>query len=832
MAPGVGARAQQPRPTDSVTVIPGAQYEAGLLHRLLLGSDYRSLWTTPLRVEVLDLGSFAGGITPLRRGGGMQTRSLRFRAADGREFAFRSVDKDPSAIIPADLRETFVDRIVQDQISSAHPVGTLSVAPILDAVGVLHADPRLVVLPDDARLGEFRQEFGGLLGFIEERPDDSDDALASFAGASLVVSTDRLLERIEEDLERVDARAFLAARLTDLFLGDWDRHSDQWRWARFGNGRDDTWKPIPRDRDQVFSRMDGLLLALARQYYPQLVVYGEDYPDLVGLTWNARALDRRLLVGLERPVWDSVAAELQSRLNDRVLAAAVASMPEELRRIDGDRLARRLTRRRDGLPDVARRFYELLATEVEVHTTDAPERVQISRLPDGATQVVAVATDQRFGTAEVYRRVFHPDETDEVRLFLHGGGDTVHVSGPHSPITIRVLGGAGTDVFVDESGGTRFYDTGDDDVFVLGAGTTVDRRGYDDPAPSASTLVRDWGSAYRFPLWGGFSPDVGVLAGLSIERYDFGFRKQPWAWSLKLRGAWATLASTYRAEAELRIYRENSAAHVLATARASGLDIIRFHGLGNETELTRPARDYRVEHLDYDVDPRVVLPMGDALRLSLGPTLRYARTRSAPDWLLEGSLPYGMGAYGQMGLGLELTLDGRDRTRASTSGAALTLVGRTYPAIWDVEEAFGYVAGTASLFVSPWQPMKPTLALRGGAKKVFGTYPFHEAAYLGGPETVRLGIEQRFGGDAYVHGNAEIRVALGRATLVLPADVGVSGLYDVGRVWLQGEESTRWHDVVGGGLWVAFLRPENVLSVAVAKSDERTSLYLTLGFAY
>ena len=191
-----------------------------------------------------------------------------------------------------------------------------------------------------------------------------------------------------------------------------------------------------------------------------------------------------------------------------------------------------------------------------------------------------------------------------------------------------------------------------------------------------------------------------------------------------------------------------------------------------------------------------------------------------------------MGAYGQMGLGGELTLDGRDRTRASTSGVALTLVARTYPSIWDVGDAFGYVAGTASLFVSPWRPMKPTLALRGGAKKVFGTYPFHEAAYLGGPETVRLGIEQRFGGDAYAHGNAEIRLALGRVVFVLPAEVGVSGLYDVGRVWLEGEESSRWHDVFGGGLWVAFLRPENVLSLAVAKSDERTGVYLSLGFAY
>jgi len=71
----------------------------GPLHRWILGRHYRDVWTQIIRVERLDLSSFAGGLEPLRTGGGRQTRSLRFRGADGREYAFRSVDKDPSAVI-------------------------------------------------------------------------------------------------------------------------------------------------------------------------------------------------------------------------------------------------------------------------------------------------------------------------------------------------------------------------------------------------------------------------------------------------------------------------------------------------------------------------------------------------------------------------------------------------------------------------------------------------------------------------------------------------------------------------------------------------------------
>jgi hypothetical protein len=69
---------------ESVTVTPGALYAAGGLHRFFFGDHYRDLWTTPIRVQVLDLQRFAGGLTPVKRGGGEQTKSLRFDGGDGR----------------------------------------------------------------------------------------------------------------------------------------------------------------------------------------------------------------------------------------------------------------------------------------------------------------------------------------------------------------------------------------------------------------------------------------------------------------------------------------------------------------------------------------------------------------------------------------------------------------------------------------------------------------------------------------------------------------------------------------------------------------------------
>ena len=63
-------------------------------------------------------------------------------------------------------------------------------------------------------------------------------------------------------------------------------------------------------------------------------------------------------------------------------------------------------------------------------------------------------------------------------------------------------------------------------------------------------------------------------------------------------------------------------------------------------------------------------------------------------------------------------------------------------------------------------------------------------------------------------------------------------LGDIGRVYLDGEVSDRWHNAVGGGVWVSFLGPANTLSVALARSEvgtsieQRTSLYIKGGFAF
>jgi hypothetical protein len=815
---------------------PGPQYRAGGLHRLLLGKEYRSLWTTPISTPVLDLHTFAGGLRPVSKGGGQQTKSLLLVAADGRQFFFRSVDKDPSATLPIELRGTVAGSVVRDQTSSAFPTAPPVVARLLTAAGLLHGDPRLFVLPHDPLLGEFEADFAGLMGLLEERISGSESHAAHWDNATEIIGSDTLFARVEHSPDdRVDARAFLTARLFDVLIGDWDRHRDHWRWARFGNTLPRRWIPIPLDRDQAFVKYDGLLLGVARTSAPQLTNFGPKYPYMAGATWNGRDLDRRFLVELEWPQWKAAAGDLQAKLTDSVIDNAVRALPPEHYRIWGPRLAATLRQRRDHLAEAAERYYQLLAQQVDVHGTGLGDEARLTREPRG---VVELTLSQPGSAAGPYfRRSFDPKNTKEVRIFLDDGDDEAVVRGDHGGgPTLRILGGEGHDRLVDSSrtGHERFYDDPGSAKQTEGRHSKVDRRPYTAPRKDVKALPpRDWGSRWIPTTWASYGPDVGLFLGGGRTLTVYGFRKDPYASRHKFRAGFATGPKTYRVDYRGDFRRENSGNHLEILARASGVDVISFHGFGNEIPATESNGFYRVTQDAFGLQPSVVLSLGERTSFHVGPVLRYQSTDNRPDRFLgsQGNV-YGTGNFGEVGGKVMLQHDSRDRRNAATRGVLLEVGGSLYPAVWDVDSTYGEVHGEAATYLTARVPLEPTLAFRVGGRKLWGRYPFFDAAFIGGASTVRLGKVNRYAGDASAYGSAELRLSLTNLELVLPAKFGVFGLADAGRVFLEGESSDRWHGAAGGGIWLSYLDRAYTLSLAVAAGEERTGFYVQAGFGF
>ena len=836
------ATAQEPplEASEKKRVVAGQRYKKGGFYRFLFGANYRDLWTTPVELPVLDMATYAGGLEPVRIVGHGQSQALALKGADGRSYTFRPVLKDASGLLPVELRQSKARGFVQDQLSSGHPAGHVMVAPLLDAVGVLHNAPRLVIMPDTPALGQFRAAFANAVGDIEEFAGTQ-----GFRGTLETVDGEEMWKRLRESpAVRPDARAYLKARLVDHVIGDWDRHRNQFRWARV-SGKD-LWQPIPEDRDQAFVRFEGAVIGLIRPYLPLLVKYGRDYSSLEGLTFDGWDVDKRILAELEKSAWDQTAREVKAALTDAVLETAAHSMPAEYFARDGARLLAGLKHRRDELPEHAARFYRFINGTVDVFATDQGEQVTARRSPDGGLELsVGLA-----GSSEPYfHRRFNKDETGEVRVYLYGGNDAVAVSGGrHGGVVLRVIGGAGQDVLDDtQGGGTRFASADEDDRVQAGPGTHWDHRPYEAPKnPSADWIPpRDWGRrtlpGFRFT----YEPDLGVMVNGLVTTTGYGFRKHPYANRQTVQFTYAIEENAFRGAYDGDFRRENSAMRVGLAALASGLEVQRFFGLGNETTIEGDPDSYKVKLRQYALAPTLGWALGERSEFRIGVIGKYsddANTEENP--VLGGADVYGEGGFGQVGAATALRIDTTEGLALPTHGIRLDLTGSLYPAVWDVESTFGKLFGDVQVFLAPSGGWQPTLILAAGGQKILGDPPYFDSAFLGG--RVRLGRydagtqggvrglrPQRYAGDGSLYGNADLYLPVTRTSFLgVPLQFGIQGFADAGRVFLEGESSNTWHDGYGGGPFFASPGRRNVFSFLVARSEGRTTFYLRAGVAF
>jgi hypothetical protein len=865
--PGPGSTALAPeersRAASRVRVAASERYEAGRIHRFAFGGGYRDLWESEVELPLLDLAEEGGGLTPTRRFGGLQTAVLGFSGADGQTYTFRGTDKDPSAVLDELLKDTIIQAVVQDQMAAQHPGGPGAAGVLTEAAGVLTVRERMVVMPDDARLGKFREEFAGMVGTFFVYPEAASDDMPGFHGAIEIIDHEELYERLGRDhVEEVDVRSFLRARLLDLLLGDFDRHRKQWRWARLSG--ESKWQPIPEDRDMAFVRYDGFGPRLMKIYIPILQRYTPEYPGMKGLTLHGWEQDRWLLPSLSWNEWEGIASEIVAKLDDATIERALEVLPPEYLELDGGRLRHDIRGRRDRLSEAARSFYEHLAREVDIQTSDASDSVRVERHEDGSLGVQVRAKQEQGGNNGrlIFDRRLLANETRDVRLYLRDGHDDVEIVGADCGPTLRIIAAKGPKRVEDRSSGcTRIYDEGRQVEVEAGPGTRVLEKPYV-PPPSDSGFVdvenvppRDWGSdTIPIPQFG-FQPDVGVFLGAAVSHTRYGFRKHPWSSKHSLGVGWAFQANAPRVRYQGAFRPENSEIVGSIDLQYSGIEVLRFYGFGNETNDDGRDRFFRVRNQQYRVVPSVTLPLFDEkLHISGGPYAQLSRTfRGAR--LLDVLDSYGNHDFGVIGARVNMRFDTR-RSLASTktnlelpfhdnpaagyptSGFLADLTGHINPPIWDVDDVYGSLEGAVSKYVSVGENDRATLAVRAGGKHVFGKMPFFDAAYIGGGRfftgsaTNRGFRTRRWAGRSALYGNVDLRVVVARLKIIVPGDVGVQGFFDVGRVFLDAENSDNWHPSGGGGVFFSPLVRTNTVSVSVAQSSEETLTYLRFGFHY
>lgn len=840
-----------PPPTYADTTVTRAinpGLAAGPFQRLFLGSGYRDAWTTPVAFPVLDLG-MNGGLTPLKRGGGMQTISLRLEDAQGQEFVVRLLNKAPNKTLPEELQRSIVADIVLDLGSATIPWGAVAAGELAEATGLYHTEPRLVYVPDDPRLGVYRETFGDQLALFEVRPDEDMSAYPSFGRAEDVVSyTDMIADMEGDNDHRMDQRFFLRNRLLDLLLSDWDRHPDQWRFAAFepfeldpaleGDARTEgkVYRPIPRDRDFAFYNIGGILPFFAKRALPKLQRFDTGYGDLAGLTVSGIPLDRRFTNGLTREDWLEEARDFQASLSDAEIEAAIRLWPDEIYEPYGPRTVRVLKERRAQIVDVAERVYDLYVRDVDVVGSDRRERFEVTRQDDGAAEVVVYDSDSTGArNEELYRRRLDPDETNEVRLYGLDGGDFFDVHGAgDSAIRVRVIGGAGEDTFTNDADGGRivYYDTAE--------GNEVAERGrarlsFSDRPENNRYDPLDYRHGLNdFYVLPGYNRTDGVVLGGGYTVNRPGFRRDPWAAVHSVSASYATQTSGVRGRYTGRFYDvfgpDWDAA--LSLAGSTPRYVRNFYGFGNDTFPgdASPSSFFHVDLLTAEGEFSVVRRVEDLVQGSLGAglsyfdveedTTRFTGTAENPAAGLSASDFDGQ-LYARPFAAL--TLQSVDVAVNPRQGFRWTSRAALHAGLTEATDTFGALSSDLVFYVSPSLSPQLTLAGRIGAGHNVGDFPFFAAQTLGGEDNVRGLVRQRYSGRTAFYQNAELRLKLFDAfTGFIPAQVGVLGFVDNGRVWADGEYDEPffegWHQGYGGGLWFDVL--ERFVATGTAASGE------------
>ena len=828
---------------DSVkTLVAGSQFNAGSFKRSLFGEHYRDTWATPIRVKYLDLATFANGLTPIKMGGGKQTTSLQLQGKDGNIYQFRTVEKNPAALLPEGFLKTFAEDFVQDQISSAHPYGALMIPGMAKAIGIYHTNPELVYMPYSTLLGPYIQQVGGKLGIIEARPDEDVSDFNSFGNAKNAVSTNKMYEKLREDNDNeVDQKMFLRSRLFDILIGDWDRHEDQWRWAEFKKEKGKLFRPIPRDRDQAFTKFDGIIPGLVSNILPDIQSFKADIGNPAQLSIAARNLDRNLLNKLTLAEWKEIAADIQTRLTDSVIETAVSKMPSEVYKASGQEIIDKLKSRRGQLSEAAEEYYHVLAKEVTIAGTDKKEFFKVERSSDSTqVSVYKIDKDEKVDN-KIYDRVFKNKETEEINLYGLNGRDSILLTGTSGKdIKIRAVGGQGKDALLDkaDNGRALFFDLNTEDNNIEEGTHTALRL-------SDKSWINDYdpnGFAYDktgIKPFFDFNSDDGLFIGGGYGMKHYGFRKEPHSYDQSIVANYA-----FKTGAHVVRYRGN-----FYSLLAKNLDIVvnaayngpkytfNYYGQGNSSLNVGDDIDYfRIRTKNISATTYLQYRFTKAFKIGLGPGIEYFRVEKPENsFITSAGFPDREDiehATKFLSLRSFADIDYVNNSIFPNSGVRLRAEANYFNEIENQADRYVQLKSNISFYATPNFNFPVTAAFRIGAATNLGDYKFYQANSLGNNSNLRGFRNNRFSGRSYLYQNSELRFKLTNfRNYILTGNLGAFGFFDSGRVFSDNPELNTWHKAFGPGIWIN-LYNKLLLSSSYGMSKEGNYITLKSGMAF
>ena len=799
--------------------------------KLLWGDRYRNYFGKEVTAKVALLDTLYGGLTITKEGGGHQSNSLRLVDKDNREFAMRSLKKEALKFLThkikgvsyatSDYEGTLTEDIVSDFFTTAHPYMQMVINDLTAQIEVNHSKTELFYIPKQQALGSYNEKYGDELYFIEQRPSDEQKDYPGYRRADPdkegkipdFESTTDMLEKIKEDESyRVDQKAYIRARIFDMLIGDWDRHQDQWRWAEYEVDDDEKiFIPIPRDRDNTFSRFDGIAMPLIKMFSPPVRSWQTYGPKIKDLEWfNLEGYDIDLTItnkyGVE--TWIEEAKFIQENLQDNEIDKAFLNLPAEIQDETTAYIKNSLKQRLKDLDTYAKEYAEYLNEKVVVRGTHKDDIFEIERLPGGKTKIVVKRDLKDEKNEKFYERVIDGKTTKEILVYGLNDDDEFKIKGDYDGHSyLKIIGGYGEDVYtIENKRKVRVFDW------------KFEKSEFKEENPSKrltnlyETNMLHWRYFTRdynivMPNIGTRNDD-GIFVGLSDTYVKQGlhgdgddFKQKHFfsgnyfflfqAFEFKYQGVFANLFPNWNLTVDARVTSDKYSDN--------------FFGFGNES--VNPDED-----LDKDFNraqmqqTEISAKVGYRSLYFKGLFESYELQQNNDRFFTTANInPLTFDRNNYYGFEAGISFDSQNAMDFPTKSVLVALKGGFKQNIDISENNFGYVSFT----LGGGHKLIPSGDLVLATKAEFKTnigdnYFFYHAPNIGGNNGLRGFRNDRFVGEYYFYQSSDLKVRLKRfVTSVFPMTLGTFGGFDYGRVWLDGEDSNKWHTSYGGGVWLS-----------------------------
>ncbi|SCY01991.1 Surface antigen [Nonlabens sp. Hel1_33_55] len=796
----------------------------------LWGKKYRKLYGDKINAKVGLLDTLKGGLKVLRASGGIETRSLRLQDSDGREYNLRALKKSSVQFlqktvfnetdISVGFDNTGAENLLYDFYTAAHPYGALVIPDLAASIDVFHTNPEIYYIPKQISLGQYNDDYGDELYMLVERPEDNFKDLESFGKPQDIRSTEDVLERLRRDEKyKVDEASYLRARMFDMLIGDWDRGKDQWRWAEFESaGGNVTYKPIPRDRDQVFSNFDGAVFATLRTLVGitnQFATYDGTLSNTKWFNTSATYLDRNLAQGADMDAWVAQARYIQENLSDEDIEAAFKKLPAEIYPDPSTQLIiDSMKERRDNLVEIAERYYGVLSRLAIVTGTDKDDFIEINRVGKDLTEVAIYRNKGGEKADVVFQRTFNRENTKEIWIYALDDDDIINATGDaNNPIKVRVIGGQNNDIY-DIKSGRKI--------------TVHDQKAKENTFIEMEDAVKRLSNRYEVNTYDpkkaiqasniltpavGFNPDDGLRLAVQNTYTVDGFNRNPHTRVHKVTAGYFFGTEGYTIGYEGEFAGILNKMNVLLFGKWNGPTFTEnFFGFGNETPNLDDDRTYdynRVRLSTYSAGAGAVYrgEYGSNLRLSMtveGNQINEDRNRFITEFPGSQTDPEYFDRKWFGDVNVTYNYSSFDNNQNPTRGMIFEINNGIIGNFQELGDTFYYFKPKMGFYNALTQDRKVVLRTLAQSHIIVGTdYEFYQSAQLGQLTGLRGYRTQRFSGQRSFVTSADVRYSFDEfKSGLVPLQVGVFVGGDVGRVWISDDFSQRWHNDYGGGIWV------------------------------